>query len=332
MKSDPRRSRGRTILLALATMTGALWLGNTSLFTPPASNGPPKVLSHRGVHQTFHRKGLERDTCTASRIHPPSHHYIENTIESMAAAFDAGAEIVELDIHLTPGGEFAVFHDWTLDCRTNGTGATHETQMFALKKLDIGFGYTADGGATFPLRGRGIGMMPTLSEVLNDFPGRLFLINFKGSDPEEGRALATMLNDNPAWRSRVWAVYGADQSSKTTARLVTDLPFFSKSTVKACLGDYALWGWTGYVPDACRDTILVVPISHAWLLWGWPHKFEKRMKSVETTVILVGPYNEGGSGTSGIDSQALARQVPEGFGGYVWTNKVEVIAPFLRSR
>ena len=36
----------------------------------------------------------------------------------MRAAFAAGADIVELDIHPTTDGQFAVFHDWTLDCRT----------------------------------------------------------------------------------------------------------------------------------------------------------------------------------------------------------------------
>ena len=38
----------------------------------------------------------------------------------MRAAFDSGADVVELDVHLTPDGKFAVFHDWTLDCRTDG--------------------------------------------------------------------------------------------------------------------------------------------------------------------------------------------------------------------
>lgn len=72
-----------------------------------------------------------------------------------------------------------MLHDWTLDCRSNGTGVTREHGLAELKSLDIGYGHTADGGKTFPLRGKGIGMMPTLDEVLARFPGKRFLINIK---------------------------------------------------------------------------------------------------------------------------------------------------------
>ncbi len=72
----------------------------------------------------------------------------------MHAAFDAGADIVEFDVHPTTDGHFAVFHDWTLDCRTDGKGVTREHTLAELKKLDAGYGYTADGGKTYPLRGK----------------------------------------------------------------------------------------------------------------------------------------------------------------------------------
>jgi glycerophosphoryl diester phosphodiesterase len=36
----------------------------------------------------------------------------------MRAAFDLGADIVELDVHPTVDGSFVVFHDWTVECRT----------------------------------------------------------------------------------------------------------------------------------------------------------------------------------------------------------------------
>ena len=41
----------------------------------------------------------------------------------MRAAFAAGADIVEFDVHPTSDGQFAVFHDWTLDCRTAATAS-----------------------------------------------------------------------------------------------------------------------------------------------------------------------------------------------------------------
>ena len=30
--------------------------------------------------------------------------------------------------------------------------------------------------------------------------------------------------------------------------------------------------------------------NYAWVLWGWPHRFVARMRSVDTTVILTHPY------------------------------------------
>ena len=59
------------------------------------------------------------------------------------AAFAAGADVVELDIHLTPDKAFAVMHDWTVDCRTEGKGTTQDLSIEYLKTLDLGYGYTA---------------------------------------------------------------------------------------------------------------------------------------------------------------------------------------------
>ncbi|MFG3757139.1 glycerophosphodiester phosphodiesterase family protein, partial [Klebsiella pneumoniae] len=75
-------------------------------------------------------------------MRPPTHPYLENTIASLQAAFAAGADIAEVDVHPTTDGQFAVFHDWTLDCRTNGSGVTREHAMAELRTLDIGYGYT----------------------------------------------------------------------------------------------------------------------------------------------------------------------------------------------
>ena len=109
-----------------------MYLNNSSLFTK-ASDEAPTLLAHRGLAQTFPMEGIANDTCTAERIYEPEHPYLENTIPSMEAAFKAGADIVELDVQPTTDGEFAVFHDWTLECRTDGEGVTREHTMEELK-------------------------------------------------------------------------------------------------------------------------------------------------------------------------------------------------------
>ncbi|SDE23630.1 Glycerophosphoryl diester phosphodiesterase family protein, partial [Priestia aryabhattai B8W22] len=139
-----------------------IYLNNSSLLAKERES-QSFLLAHRGVAQTFTMKDIQNDTCTAERIYNPEHNFLENTIPSMEAAFEDGADMVELDVHITKDNQFAVFHDWTVDCRTNGKGVTRDYTMAELKKLDIGYGYTADGGKTYPFRGKGVNLMPSLN-------------------------------------------------------------------------------------------------------------------------------------------------------------------------
>lgn len=206
-------------VLVVATL---VYLNNTALLIE-APVGDPVLLAHRGISQRYHTEGLERDTCTATRIVTPTHAYLENTIASMQASFAAGADIVELDVHPTTDGQFAVFHDWTIDCRTDGQGVTREKSMAELKRLDIGYGYTADGGKTFPFRGKFVGMMPTLDEVLATFPGRRFLINVKSNDPKEGELLAQALKRLVPNERDHLMVYGGDRPIAAFRQLMPEI-------------------------------------------------------------------------------------------------------------
>ena len=316
----------RKLLIGAALIIGALWLNNNSLLSKPPAGTEPKLIAHRGLAQTYHREGLTNETCTAERIDPPTHPYLENTIASMQAAFEAGAVVVEIDIHPTPDGHWAVFHDWTLDCRTDGAGVTRQTPMSVLKMLDIGYGYTADGGATYPFRGQFIGAMPTLADVIDAFPEGRFLINFKGGEAEEGRLLARSIAQNPAWADRVWGYYGGADPT-TVAAAATGLPGGTKPVMKECLLRYIATGWSGHTPEACRDTILFIPQNYTPLMWGWPHTFTARMDKAGAAVVLIGAHEKGDPGTTGIDTAEQLNKVPERFSGYVWTDRIEVIGP-----
>jgi len=137
----------------------------------PARPSEFEIIAHRGIHQEFPSDNLTDETCTATRIYPLTHRFIENTIPAIAEAFKDGATMVELDIHPTSDGHMVVFHDWGLDCRTEGHGVTHDHTLAELKKLDVRYGYTPDGGKTYPLRGSGMGMMPWRKCWLH-FPAR----------------------------------------------------------------------------------------------------------------------------------------------------------------
>ena len=319
------------ILMGLGVFVGGVWLFNASWLVGPAEDGATRLIAHRGVHQTYSPIGLQNDSCTAERIYPPAHSFLENTIPSMQAAFAAGADIVELDVHLTTDGHWAVFHDWTLDCRTDGAGRTRDAARSDLKALDIGYGYTADDGETFPFRGQGIGLMPMLDEVIDAFPDGRFLVNFKSNNPEEGEAFAAFLKAQANWQDNVVGVYGGPRAVIAAREGLDGLKGFERAQLKTCLVRYLAFGWTGHVPGACRDTTIMIPVSHARWLWGWPHKFTMRMKRAGTTVYLTGPHG-GRSFSTGIDTPELAETVPEDFDGYVWTNRIELVGPYLHER
>jgi glycerophosphoryl diester phosphodiesterase len=320
----------RKILAVGVMVIAAIYLWNASWLVA-APTGAAKLIAHRGVHQNFDRTGLTNDSCTATTIREPIVDEIENTLPAMQSAFAAGADVVELDVHPTTDGKFAVFHDWTLDCRTEGTGETRAHDMAYLKTLDVGYGYTADGGKSFPLRGKGVGTMPELSDVLAAMPDKRFIINFKSKEAREGDMLSVFVAAHPEWTGAVWGAYGdaapVDRAKASDPALKT----WSRQGLMNCLIQYLAYGWTGIVPPSCRDTEVMVPIKYAFLLWGWPNRFLQRMADVGSEVILIGPYAPGDPGTAGIDTAEQAAQVPAHFPGYVWTNEIATVAPILAS-
>lgn len=93
----------------------------------------------------------------------------ENTIEAFGLAVAAGANAIELDVHLTADGELAVIHDATLDRTTNRVGPVAERRMDEIRQADAGHEFTREGDSGYPFRDRGLGV-PTLSEVLEWLP------------------------------------------------------------------------------------------------------------------------------------------------------------------
>ena len=301
-----------------------VFLNNTNLLAS-RHPGEPVLLAHRGLAQEFDRTDLQRDTCTAERMRPTGHDYLENTIPSMAAAFALGADVVEFDVHPTTDGQFAVFHDWTLDCRTEGQGVTHDHSMVELKTLDVGYGYTADGGKTYPFRGKGKGMMPSLDDVLARFPNRSFLINIKSGDSREGTLLARRLGQlSPERRDRLM-VYGDERPLSVLRGRLPDIRTLSRVTIKACLLRYIAYGWTGIVPSACKRRLIAVPINVAPWLWGWPDRFLNRMEGAGSLTFVQGDYHGGWS--TGIDTMEDLARLLEDYSGGILTDRIDVVAP-----
>lgn len=273
-----------------------------------------KLLAHRGVHQTFDPEGVDDETCTATRIGPPVHDFIENTLPSMEAAFAAGASVVEIDIAPSSDGVLVVFHDWEVGCRTNGSGEIRSLNWEELSKLDVGYGYTSDG-VTFPLREKGQGLLPRLEDVFAAFPDGRFLINFKSGDPSEASLLDEVVTATNA-TDQVWAVYGALAAVEAYGE-ATETRGFSEAIITACLAEYLAAPDSDVLLAACEDTVVAVPLDIAPVLTGWPDAFVASMAKHGTDVIVSGP------GLTGIDTAEALNLVPQDLDVYVWTNRIE---------
>jgi glycerophosphoryl diester phosphodiesterase len=283
----------------------------------PRSQKPLILVAHRGLAQQFSREGVGRDTCTATRIRPGAEHdFIENTLRSMSNARHFGADAIELDVHPTADGQMVAFHDWTLDCRTEGKGPVRKRTLAELKRLDAGYGYTADGGRTFPLRGRGVGGIPTVEEVLRETPRMRLFFNFKSRDPRDADALVAAFRRAGVEIDGKFAFYGHPRVTARLKQLVPGAWTFWKGEMKLCLTDYVKWGWTSFVPESCRNTTVAVPLNYQWAIWGWPKRFIARMESVGTKVILMGPYEKGD--IAGLERPEQLAKVPRDFRGYLW--------------
>lgn len=89
----------------------------------------------------------------------------ENTLESIQKAIDFGVDGIEIDVHICASGELVVFHDFTLDRMTDGTGEVGKQSLSELKLLKI----------------NGQFLIPTLDELLDLIDKKCFLnIELKG--------------------------------------------------------------------------------------------------------------------------------------------------------
>ena len=262
---------------------------------------------------------------------PPNHEYLENTIPSIEAAFEHGADVVEFDVHRTVDDRFAVFHDWTVDCRTEGSGVTREHTLEELQKLDVGYGYTADGGKTWPFRGKGVGMMPSLEQVMTTFPERDFIIDVKSNDAAEGALLAARIAELTAKRKSEIAVVGGARPVGVIRERLPHVRTMTRARLKRCLTRYLAVGWTGHVPSDCRRSVLFVPVNVAPWLWGWPNRLLQRMDRVGTRVVLIGDY--GGVGLlQGFDAPDRLTELPADYSGGIWTDRVDLIGPWAAAK
>ena len=101
-----------------------------------------------------------------------------DTMLAFEKAVEAGADVLEMDAHITQDGYIVLMHDEEVDRTTDGTGMIEEMTLADLKKLDAAYQWSNDDGKTFPYRGQGV-QVPTLDELFQTFPQMHYVIEIK---------------------------------------------------------------------------------------------------------------------------------------------------------
>ena len=138
----------------------------------------------------------------------------ENTIAAFDLGRAAGADGLELDVHLSSDGVTVVCHDELLDRTTDSNGPLQTRTAADLARVDAGHRF-ADSAGGFPFRGLGIGI-PTLRDVLTRYRDMLIIIEMKENSAEIGRAVAAEIRAADAVERVCAAGYG--QRSLDAAR------------------------------------------------------------------------------------------------------------------
>ena len=176
-------------------------------------SGPePRLFAHRG----------------ASALAP------ENTMESFRLARSAGVPYLELDVHLTADGHVVVIHDNSVSRSTGRRGRVERMSLSEIRRLDAGHEFTLDRGRSFPYRGQGL-RIPTLEEVLQDFPEARITVEIKKTRKGIGAAVLDVIRRCHAME-RVLVASHEHQHLQEFRSLDGDVPTgFSKTEVRGFL-------------------------------------------------------------------------------------------------
>ena len=251
----------------------------------------------------------------------------------MAKAFELNADMIELDIHSTTDGKIVVFHDWTLECRTNGSGVVQEQTFDFLRSLDIGYGYTADKHATHPFRCEksspeypscmNKNRMPTLKEIFQAFPVHKFVINMKSRSQltldtlvSELKSLSSSLNYN----LRNLSFYCNDAAINDKIRKLlpeVDVPKLRIAEVNSCINAYFK---SGVFPVNCGKAYLGMSIE------------DFRNLTVQMAKQLINDVHGIGSKfiILRVDSVGDAKYLENFDVDLFWTDRIDIVGPLVK--
>jgi glycerophosphoryl diester phosphodiesterase len=169
----------------------------------------------------------------------------ENTFAAFDLGLAAGADGLELDVHLSADGVPVVHHDATLDRTTSQSGPVAARTAAELAQLDAGYRFARDGAYPFRQQGEGI---RSLREVLQRYRDIPIIIEMKVNSAQMGEAVARDVRLAHAIDRVCVAGYGA----RSAAAVQAAIPEIARSAThpEVRLAVYrGLAGWPVRDPD-----------------------------------------------------------------------------------
>jgi glycerophosphoryl diester phosphodiesterase len=115
-----------------------------------------------------------------------------DTLYAFEQAVEIGADVLEMDAHITKDGQIVLMHDEEVDRTTDGTGLIEDMTLDELKQLDAAYKWSNDDDKTFPYRETRI-QVPTLEEVFQRFPQMRYVIEIKLTQNPIDRPLCELI-------------------------------------------------------------------------------------------------------------------------------------------
>lgn len=129
----------------------------------------------------------------------------DETAESFRHGLEAGADVLEMDLHLSADGHLIVIHDPLVNRTTDGVGAVADMTLEELKILDAGYWWphhSIEGmderhyleSSEFPWRGKGLELL-TFEEVLQSYASTPLVVEIKAGGSAAAMAASELLTD-----------------------------------------------------------------------------------------------------------------------------------------
>ena len=168
--------------------------------------------------------------------------YPQSTWLAFHMALEQGADVLEMDVHISKDKRIIVNHDEDLVRNVGIEDEIKDLTLEQIKQLDAGHEFTLDDGATYPFRGQGITLL-SLRELFDYFPGLRYNIEMKANDKELAEELWNVISEY-GYQDRVVV---ATQKSKAMKhfRKVSDGEVKTSATIAELIGASLAWssGW-----------------------------------------------------------------------------------------